>query len=63
MTRSYLHRCRRDAFAHYLSPLHLLSPMILLACRTKRPVLRILLFSLVRGYERIFRVVFMLGRQ
>lgn len=57
MKRSFHHRNIHDLMAHYLSPLHLFSPVIRCACRTRRPTVRRILYGLVKRYERIFKAV------
>ncbi len=55
MTFSRHHTCLKDLVAHYLSPLHLFSPVICCACRTRYPALRGMLFGIVRGYDRLYK--------
>ncbi|NDY42094.1 hypothetical protein G3N55_04430 [Dissulfurirhabdus thermomarina] len=55
MKRSYCHHGARDILAHYLSPLHLFSPVIRCACRTRFAPVRWILCGVVSGYDRIYK--------
>ncbi len=58
MTPSWHHRNFRDFAAHYLSPLHLMGPVIKIALKTNRRPLRRTLWSFVAVYDRLYRVIF-----
>ncbi len=57
MTISRHHKNLKDLVAHYLSPLHFMGPIVCIACRSKRPGVRSLLFCIVRAYDTFFRLV------
>ena len=58
MTRSYHHRCFRDRFSHYLCTLHLMAPLIRYSLRTRSRLMRCLLRSFLRGYDTLYRAIF-----
>ncbi len=57
MTRSFRHRDTKDLIAHYMSPLHLFSPLIKYSCKTRSPKLKKVLRSVVWGYDKIYKVI------
>ncbi len=57
MTRSYHHKDTRDLIAHYMSPLHLFSPVIKYSFRTRSPIIKKMLLHVVCGYDKIYRVI------
>ncbi len=57
MTISRHHRNFKGMMAHYLSPLHFMGPIVCMACRSRRPGVRSLLFCIVRAYDSLFRAV------
>ncbi len=57
MTRSYYHKDTRDLIAHYMSPLHLFSPVIKYSFRTRSPMMKKVLLQLVWGYDKLYKVI------
>lgn len=57
MTRSFYHRHTKDLIAHYMSPLHLCSPLIRFSCKTRNQRLKKVLRTVVWGYDRLYRVM------
>ena len=58
MTRSMCHKNYRDILSHYLCPLHLLAPILKYALRTRSKTLRIILFQVIKGYDCLYRLIF-----
>ncbi len=55
MKRSYCHRSTKDFIAHYMSPLHLCSPIIRLSYRVEHRGVKRILKRVVLEYDRIYR--------
>ena len=55
------HKCFKNMVAHYLSPLHLCSCLIVLAYKTKRHPLRCLLLKCVQLYEIFYKNILKLN--
>ncbi len=55
------HKCFKNMAAHYLSPLHLCSGLIVFAYKTKRHPLRCLILRCVKVYDFFYKKVLRLN--
>ena len=58
MTRSMLHRNRRDMLSHYFCPLHLMAPLVKCAMKTRSQIVKKVLIKFMKGYDMIYKAIF-----
>ncbi len=56
MSPSYRHTTKKQMLAHYLSPLHICAPLIRLAYKIDKGMMRTIVLRVVRCYDVMFKV-------